>query len=56
MKLAKSRRHCQFCEKITTWIYNPTLAHSRCKECGGAYSINPENLEKRNDKSKNAKR
>lgn len=30
----KSKRFCDFCEKETTFKYNPGIGHSECCECG----------------------
>lgn len=43
--MSSSKRFCVSCERVTTWKYNPVLAHSRCSECAGRFSYNPENVE-----------
>lgn len=27
-------RHCDICDKKTTWIFNPHIGHSQCQDCG----------------------
>lgn len=27
-------RHCGVCDKKTIWIFNPSIGHSQCQECG----------------------
>ncbi len=27
-------RRCHVCNKKTTWIFNPSIGHSQCEECG----------------------
>lgn len=37
-----TERYCLSCEKKTEWQYNKIVGHSRCTECGGAYSTEEE--------------
>lgn len=50
--MSNSKRFCVSCEKVTTWKYNPVLSHSRCSECAGRYSFNPDNVEQPNANDK----
>ena len=33
----KTRRYCVVCNRMTDFIYNRTIGHSDCKECGARF-------------------
>ena len=37
-----STRFCLSCQAMTEWKYNRVIGHSRCTECGSAYSARHE--------------
>ena len=48
----KTIRYCVFCENMTTFVYNPNIGHSECKECGFRISKRvPPNDEEKGDEN-----
>lgn len=37
-----TERYCLSCQEKTIWHYNRTVGHSRCTQCGGAFSTSNE--------------
>lgn len=47
-KIPKLRRHCPVCDAVKTFVYDPIIGHSRCKECGSrVINTEPETWTKR---------
>lgn len=45
LQTTKSRRFCIKCKKVTTFILDESINHSRCKFCKGTHCLNPQNKE-----------
>lgn len=38
-----SKRYCLNCDRITSFVYDGNITHSRCSICGNGFGVNPNN-------------
>ncbi|MFH1473893.1 MAG: hypothetical protein ABIE55_03285 [Candidatus Aenigmatarchaeota archaeon] len=39
-----SMRYCKKCKKVTSWMLNPKIKHSRCLQCNGRWAQRPNGM------------